>query len=93
MDWAECVVLPLRFIRCEVAEAIEAINFAHAVGIEPETLSRAENGHQILSESNDKLIRLYYALSALDNARLTEARQSLRKALNDWTQSVQPKRP
>ena len=81
----------IRFLRKRLGE--KQVNFSHAVGLEPETLSRAENGHQTLSESNDKLIRLYYALSAFDDDRLNEARESLRKAINEWKQANQGRLP
>src|SRR5579863_4827405 len=49
----------IRFLRKRLGQ--KQTVFSRAVGLEPETLSRAENDHQTLSESNDKLIRLYYA--------------------------------
>lgn len=72
----------IRFLRKRLGE--KQVTFARSIGIEPETLSRAENDHQVLSESNDKLIRLYYALSAFDDAHLNEARQALVKTLAEW---------
>jgi DNA-binding transcriptional regulator YiaG len=81
----------IRFLRKRLGERQNA--FARSVGIEPETLSRAENGHQILSESNDKVIRLYYAWSALDDPHLNELRLSLRKTLAEWQKAKQNQPP
>ena len=72
----------IRFLRKRLAQ--KQAEFARAIGIEPETLSRCENGHQKLGESNDKFIRLYYALSALDDSVLSEVRQKLKQMLFEW---------
>lgn len=83
----------IRFLRKRLGQ--KQTDFAKAIGIEPETLSRCENDHQKLSESNDKFIRLYYALSALDDSVLSEARARLKQMLFDWqeTQFAANKKP
>ena len=78
----------IRFLRKRLGQKQNV--FARSVGIEPETLSRAENGHQVLSESNDKLIRLYYAWSALDDAELNAMRTALQKTLAEWHEAKRP---
>ncbi len=82
----------IRFLRKRLGQ--KQIDFAKAIGIEPETLSRAENDHQRLNESNDKLIRLYYAFS-MDDANLRELRQPLRSMMVEWhpTQYASVKKP
>jgi|SRR5579864_2027651 len=72
----------IRFLRKRLGK--KQIEVAHDIGIEPETLSRCENGHQKLGESNDKFLRLYYAFSATDDLRLNELRTEIRKMLSEW---------
>lgn len=72
----------VRFLRKRLGQ--KQVDFARAIGIEAETLSRCENGHQKLSETNDKFIRMYYALAALDDANLSELRQRLKQLLLEW---------
>src|ERR1044071_2094463 len=72
----------VRFLRKRLGQ--KQVEFARSIGIEAETLSRCENGHQKLSETNDKFIRLYYALAALDDNNLAELRQRLRQMLLEW---------
>lgn len=81
----------IRFLRKRLGE--KQVAFARSIGIEPETLSRAENDHQMLSESNDKLIRLYYALSAFDDDHLNEVRHILVKTLAEWGDGKQGEPP
>lgn len=78
----------IRFLRKRLGQKQNV--FARSVGIEPETLSRAENGHQILNESNDKLIRLYYAWSALDDVELNELRIASQKTFAGWHKAKRP---
>ena len=77
----------IKFLRKRLGK--KQFEFAHEIGIEPETLSRCENGHQRLSESNDKFIRLYYAFSALDDIQLNELRKELSTLLSQWRESEQ----
>jgi DNA-binding transcriptional regulator YiaG len=83
----------IRFLRKRLGQ--KQTDFARVIGIEPETLSRCENGHQKLSESNDKFIRFYYALSALDDSNLSETREKLQQMLHEWRekQFASEKRP
>jgi transcriptional regulator with XRE-family HTH domain len=75
----------IRFLRKRLGQ--KQVDFARAIGIEPETLSRAENDHQKLNESNDKLIRLYYALAATDDAKLVGLRRKLTSMMEEWRQT------
>ena len=72
----------IRFLRKRLGQ--KQGDFSRAIGIEPETLSRCENGHQKLGESNDKFIRLYYAFSALDDVHLAGVRQQIHDMLLAW---------
>jgi DNA-binding transcriptional regulator YiaG len=72
----------IRFLRKRLGK--KQIEVAHDIGIEPETLSRCENGRQKLGESNDKFLRFYYAISALDDIHLNELRKEMRKMLSEW---------
>ncbi|HET6843205.1 MAG TPA: hypothetical protein VFK06_16245 [Candidatus Angelobacter sp.] len=72
----------IRFLRKRLGQ--KQIDFSRAIGIEAETLSRCENGHQKLGESNDKLIRLYYAISALDDTNLSQLRKEIMEMLREW---------
>jgi DNA-binding transcriptional regulator YiaG len=72
----------IRFLRKRLGQ--KQIDFSRAIGIEAETLSRCENGHQKLGESNDKLIRLYYAFSALDDINLSQLRKEIMEMLREW---------
>jgi transcriptional regulator with XRE-family HTH domain len=74
----------IRFLRKRLGQ--KGVDFARAIGIEPETLSRAENDHQKLNESNDKLIRLYYVLAS-DDANLAELYKQLRSMMEEWHQT------
>jgi DNA-binding transcriptional regulator YiaG len=75
----------IRFLRKRLGQ--KQIEFARAIGIEPETLSRCENGHQKLGESNDKLIRLYYAISAFEDANLSDVRKQMTDVFREWHES------
>ena len=83
----------LRFFRKRLGQ--KQTDFARTIGIEPETLSRCENGHQRLGESRDKLVRAYYAMSALDDVHLTELRKEIQGIFSRWheTQYVAHKKP
>lgn len=72
----------IRFLRKRLGK--KQIDVAHDMGVEPETLSRCENGKQKLGESNDKFMRLYYAFSATDDIHLNELRTEIRKMLSEW---------
>lgn len=78
----------IRFLRKRLGQ--KQVDFARAIGIEPETLSRCENGHQRLGEANDKLVRLYYAIAALDDGHLSRLRSELKEILSRWYEAQQP---
>ncbi len=69
----------LRFLRKRLGQ--KQVDFARAISVEPETISRCENGHQTLGESTDKLVRLYYAIAALDDDHFAKLRKELRDFL------------
>lgn len=69
----------IRFLRKRLGQ--RQIDFSKAIGIEAETLSRCENGYQKLGESNDKFIRLHYAISASDDVLLSDVRKQIREML------------
>lgn len=73
----------VRFLRKRLGK--KASDFAKEVGIEPETLSRMENGKQGISEPLDKLIRLFYAVSANDAELLEQVRKIFDSWLSSWT--------
>jgi|SRR6185312_3413504 transcriptional regulator with XRE-family HTH domain len=78
----------VRFLRKRLGK--KQTDFSRAIGIEPETLSRAENNHQPLGETTDKLIRFYYALAAIDDSHLNEMRVQIDRVLSEWHASQQP---
>jgi DNA-binding transcriptional regulator YiaG len=80
----------IRFLRKRLGK--KQIEIAHDIGLEPETLSRCENGKQKLGESNDKFLRFYYAFSALDDIHLNELRTEIRKMLSEWHDYGPPKK-
>jgi len=73
----------VRFLRKRLGK--KASDFAKEVGIEPETLSRMENGKQGISEQLDKLIRLFYAVSANDSELLEQVKKMISSWLASWT--------
>lgn len=73
----------IRFLRKRLG--MKAVDFAKALGLEPETLSRIENNKQPASEQSDKLIRFFYALSVKDDPRLAgEARKMVDDLVSSW---------
>jgi DNA-binding transcriptional regulator YiaG len=72
----------IRFLRKRLGK--KQTDFARDIGIEAQTLSRCENGHQKLGETSDKLIRLYYAFSSLDDINLADLRKELKEMLSEW---------
>ena len=70
----------IRFLR-KVA-GLSAIKFASLLMVEPETLSRAENNHQILKPSMDKLARAI-AIQKIDPDTATEILLSLIATMKD----------
>lgn len=77
----------VRFLRKRLGK--KAKDFAAEIGIEPETLSRFENGHLPVTEQTDKLTRADYILSS--NSRLVdEMKKTLLENLREWKQAQEP---
>jgi DNA-binding transcriptional regulator YiaG len=79
----------IRFLRKRLGK--KQVDFAHEIGIEPETLNRYENGKLALSEPSDKLIRLYY-LTFSSDPKLERVRKVLLGQLAGWSTTEQPKK-
>jgi transcriptional regulator with XRE-family HTH domain len=72
-----------RFLRKRLDK--KASEFARELGIEPEHLSRLENGKLPIAEPLDKLIRLVYALSANDLELLRCVTSMISSWLANWS--------
>jgi putative zinc finger/helix-turn-helix YgiT family protein len=79
----------IRFLRKRLGK--KQADLAHEIGVEAETLSRYENGHQPISESNDKLLRFYYVLESEDEVLFPEVKEALRELLSEWSVSSESK--
>jgi transcriptional regulator with XRE-family HTH domain len=77
----------VRFLRKRLGK--KAKDFAVEVGIEPETLSRIENGHLLVGQQTDKLIRADYLLST-GSPLVEQMRKALVEVLKSWKQGQQP---
>jgi transcriptional regulator with XRE-family HTH domain len=73
----------IRFLRKRLGR--KANEFAKELGIEPEHLSRLENGKNPVPEPLDKLIRLIYAVSAGDPELLKTVMVMVKSWLITWT--------
>jgi len=73
----------VRFLRKRLGR--KSIEFAKELGVEPETLSRIENGKVPITEPLDKLIRLVYAVSADDPDLLNGVTIMIKSWLTSWT--------
>jgi putative transcriptional regulator len=71
--------LEIKFLRKRLGQ--KAIEFAPAVKLQPETLSRAENGRQQVSEKTDTYIRLYYTFASKDAVLMDSLKQAIDKVL------------
>ena len=80
----------IRFLRKRIGK--KAAEFSKEIGIEPETLSRIENGHQAAGEPTDKLIRLRYAFSSNDDVLLAEIKKAVERILQAWVSTSGPKK-
>lgn len=79
----------VRFLRKRLGK--KQVDFAHEIGLEPETLSRYENEKAPISETSDKIVRLYYVAFSKD-PNLEEARKALEELLREWRVSSHPQR-
>jgi putative zinc finger/helix-turn-helix YgiT family protein len=73
----------IRFLRKRLGR--RANEFAKELGIEPEHLSRLENGKHPIPEPMDKLIRLIYAVSAGDPDLLKDVMRMVKSWLVTWS--------
>jgi transcriptional regulator with XRE-family HTH domain len=74
----------IRFLRKRIGK--KQAEFAAEIGIDPATLSRMETGAQPITETNDKFIRMYYALMSDDS----ELRKPVQEAFRKLTESFSP---
>lgn len=81
----------IRFLRKRLGK--KQTDFADALGIEPETLSRIETGSQRAGERTDKLIRLYYAFSSGDAELVKGLQKAVQELLGGWTERQKPPKP
>ena len=78
----------IRFLRKRLGK--KASDFAKQIGLEPETLSRIENGHLQASERTDKFIRLYYAVASKDPVLMGQLQKDLDARLMRWQRVTLP---
>jgi transcriptional regulator with XRE-family HTH domain len=69
----------IKFLRKRLGQ--KAIDFSARVKLQPETMSRVENGKQSVSEKTDIYIRLYYALASKDPVLLDLLKETIDTAL------------
>jgi transcriptional regulator with XRE-family HTH domain len=79
----------IRFLRKRLGK--KQADFAHDLGIEPETLNRYENEKTPISETSDKLARLYYLAFSTDQM-LSQERKALEEILANWKSSRESKK-
>jgi transcriptional regulator with XRE-family HTH domain len=77
----------VRFLRKRLGK--KAKDFAAEVGVEPETLSRIENGHLVVAQQTDKLIRADYLLSA-ESPLVEQMRKGWLEVLKSWKEAHEP---
>jgi transcriptional regulator with XRE-family HTH domain len=65
----------IRFLRKQLGQ--KGLDFASRIKLEPETLSRIENGKQVLGGKTDSYIRIYYALSSKDPVLLESLKEAV----------------
>jgi transcriptional regulator with XRE-family HTH domain len=80
----------IRYLRKRLGQ--KSTDFARQIGLEPETLSRIENGHLQASERTDKLIRLYYAIACKDPLLLGELQADLDQRFMAWQRIILPQK-
>lgn len=80
----------IKFLRKRLGQ--KAADFAVSVKLQPETLSRVENGKQVVGPKTDFYIRIYYAFSSKDPVLLDALKEALDKALS-MRRTKAPKKP
>jgi DNA-binding transcriptional regulator YiaG len=70
----------IKFLRKRLGQ--KAGDFAASVRLQPETLSRVENGKQAVGAKTDFYIRIYYALASKDPVLQDALKEALDKALS-----------
>jgi putative zinc finger/helix-turn-helix YgiT family protein len=80
----------VKFLRKRLGK--KQVDFAKAIGVESETLSRYENDKQAISETTDKMIRMFYVMAAEDDLRLEDGRKLILQALEEWKASTGSKK-
>jgi len=80
----------IRFLRKRLGQ--KAVQFAAKVKMQPETLSRVENGKQSIGEKADTYIRIYYALASKDPVLLDTLQEALDTLLAK-RRKAPPKKP
>jgi putative zinc finger/helix-turn-helix YgiT family protein len=80
----------VKFLRKRLGQ--KQTDFARAIGMEPETLSRYENNHQAVSEGNDKLIRFYFIFEAKEDIHLEPLRKAIHELLLEWKATAEAKK-
>jgi len=68
----------LRFLRKRLGK--RAIDFATMIGITPEYLSKCENGHEPLSRTTERFVRLVYGVLSQDK----ELQAHLETTVEEW---------
>lgn len=70
----------IKFLRKRIGQ--KSAEFAVAVKLQPETLSRIEHDKQATGEKTDVYIRIYYALASKDPVLLDALKEALDKVLS-----------
>jgi DNA-binding transcriptional regulator YiaG len=78
--------IEIKFLRKRLGQ--KATDFAKQIALEPETLSRIENGHLPASERTDALIRFYYTLSSKDPVLLGQLQADLDERMLSWRRII-----
>jgi len=70
----------IKFLRKQLGQ--RAVDFAANIKLQPETLSRIENGKQKLGEKTDIYIRIYYAFESKDPVLMDTLKTALDRVLS-----------
>jgi transcriptional regulator with XRE-family HTH domain len=90
MKNASLTGLEIKFLRKQLGQ--RANDFAEHVKLQPETLSRIENGKQSVGEKTDVYIRIYYALESKDPVLMDALKSALDRVLSAHRTKA-PKKP